>query len=181
MLQTHGHAVSDVFRTTAGHYQTAQINPQQLKQSGINILVLDFDGVLAPHGDLQPLQTLHQWIQQCIQVFGAENIFILSNKPMPQRITYFKQHFAGIRFIVAVKKKPYPDGLEQIIKLTGRSPSEITLVDDRLLTGILAACITEVRTTYISHPYTSVKQRPMKELFFMSLRGLERGLFRIIK
>lgn len=178
MLRSYRHALSKVFHTTPRRYQTTQINPQQLKESGIEILALDFDGVLSPHGDLQPLEEIEQWLQQCIEVFGEDNIFILSNKPMPQRIEYFKQHYAGIRFIVAVKKKPYPDGLEQIIKLTGKSPTEITLVDDRLLTGVLAACIAEVQTIYITYPYTSVKQRPIKELFFMSLRGLERNLFR---
>ncbi|MEK7989586.1 MAG: HAD family hydrolase [Thiotrichaceae bacterium] len=181
MLRTYRHAISNVFQATPAYYQTAQINPQQLKQLGIKILVLDFDGVLAPHGDLQPLQELDGWLQQCVQVFGGNNIFILSNKPTSQRIAYFKQNHAEIRFIIAVKKKPYPDGLEQIITLTGKSPTEIMLVDDRLLTGVLAACIAEVKTVYISYPYTSIKQRPVAELFFMSLRGLERSLFRIIK
>ncbi|WP_353570989.1 HAD family hydrolase [Candidatus Albibeggiatoa sp. nov. BB20] len=181
MLRTYRHAISDVFQATPAHYQTIQINPQQLKQLGVSILVLDFDGVLAPHGDLQPLQELQKWLEQCVQIFGENNIFILSNKPMPQRIAYFKQSYAGIRFIVAVKKKPYPDGLEQIITLTGKPSTDIMLVDDRLLTGVLAACIANVQITYITYPYTSIKQRPIAELFFMSLRGLERSLFRIIK
>ncbi len=180
-LRTHYRDVSNVFYASPPTYQTIQIDPQQLKQQGIKTLVLDFDGVLAPHGDLQPLVALHQWLRRCIEVFGTQNIFILSNKPTPQRIAYCKQHYADIRFIVAVKKKPYPDGLEQIIKLTDRSPTEIMLIDDRLLTGVLAACITKVQIIYIAHPYTSIKQRPIAELFFMSLRSLERGLFRIIK
>lgn len=181
MLRTHRHSLSQVCRMTPYRYQTTHIDPQQLQALGIKVLILDFDGVLAPHGDLQPLLELQHWLEKCIDTFGEHNIFILSNKPMPQRIDYFKQHYTGIQFIIAKKKKPYPDGLQQIIQLTGKPSTELMLVDDRLLTGVLAACIAKVNTTYITRPYICIKQRPVAELFFISLRNLERNLFRFIK
>jgi hypothetical protein len=169
-------AIAKIYRETPHRYSTLHIRPHELKQQGIEILVLDFDGVLAEYGVSQPHLQLHSWLAECITIFGTDHIFILSNRPSPDRISYFKQHFVGVRFIKPKRKKPYPDGLEQIMQLTQRPPETLTLVDDRLLTGILAACITKTHAIYITHPYTNLSERPLQEFFFMSLRLLERFL-----
>jgi predicted HAD superfamily phosphohydrolase YqeG len=79
-----------------------------------------------------------------------------------------------------VKKKPYPDGLQKIMALTGQPANALMLVDDRLLTGGLAASIANVPVTYITRPYVSLSKRPVKEFFFMILRFLERNMIRVI-
>lgn len=165
--------------STPRHNQLHHLSPATLKQQGVRVLVLDFDGVLSAHGELQPTKELHPWLHDAIKQFGSEHIFILSNKPLPSRIAYFKQHFPGVRYISAVKKKPYPDGLKKIITLTGENPEALILVDDRLLTGGLAACIAKVPIIYINRPYIRISKRPIQELFFMSLRFFERHIIRL--
>ena len=176
MLHRYRHALASIYHNTP--CQLHQISPVTLKQQGVVVLVLDFDGVLAADGALQPVDELHQWLHDSINTFGAKHVFVLSNKPLPSRINYFNQYYPGIRYITAVKKKPYPDGLQKIIALTGQPSESLMLVDDRLLTGALAACIANVPVTYITRPYICLSKRPLQELFFMSLRFFER---RVVK
>jgi FMN phosphatase YigB (HAD superfamily) len=110
----------------------------------------------------------------CQTVFGGNRIFILSNKPTEERKTWFKMHFPDFRFISGVRKKPYPDGLNTTGELAGVPLSSILMVDDRLLTGCLAALTAGARPCYINAPYVSLHHRPIAESFFMVLRHAER-------
>jgi len=101
-------------------------------------------------------------------------MFILSNKPTEERRIWFREHFPNARFIAAVRKKPYPDGLLAVAELAGVPPHSLLMIDDRLLTGCLAAVVAGVRPVYIRHPFISFGQRPFSELFFIMLRSLER-------
>jgi len=92
------------------------------------------------------------------------------------REQYFAQHYPGVRFIIAKRKKPYPDGINNIIALSKLQPKQIVMVDDRLLTGILAAITTGVLPCWITKPYQNFVARPIRELFFHGLRCLERWL-----
>jgi hypothetical protein len=60
--------------------------------------------------------------------------------------------------------------------LTGQSSHQLMLIDDRLLTGVLAACLANVSVAYITYPYVQLSKRPLPEMFFMVLRSLERYL-----
>ena len=101
-------------------------------------------------------------------------IVILSNKPHKQRIAYFKQRFPEIEFIQAPKKKPYPHGLEMIAQKKQMPIEKILLVDDRLLTGMLACCIAGAQGILIKRPYKRIWRRPIRELCFIFLRTIER-------
>lgn len=160
--------------------QLCELIPERLQQQGVNVLVLDFDGVLAADGELEPTAECQNWLRHCVQIFGAAQIFILSNKPLPHRIAFFTTHFADVRCIAGVRKKPYPDGLQQIMELTAQSPQQILLADDRLLTGVLAGCIAQIQVCYITRPYVQLYNRPLSESFFISLRFFERLLMRLI-
>lgn len=178
MLHRYHHTLASIVKNTPPLQQLYQISPVTLKKQGVAVLVLDFDGVLAADGASQPVEELHQWLHDCINIFGADNLFVLSNKPLVSRIQYFNQHYAGVRYITGVKKKPYPDGLHKIMALTGQASTSVMLVDDRLLTGVLAACIANVHVTYITKAYVCWSQRPIQEFFFMSLRFLEHHMLR---
>ncbi len=154
-----------------------ELDLHRLKKQGIKVLVLDFDGVLASHGEAKLTPNVENWLSKCLQVFEAETLFILSNKPNLVRIQYFSTHFPGIRFIVASKKKPYPDGLLQILRLTRRAPESVLMIDDRLLTGVLAAVLANVSARLITKPFTAFNKRPISELFYLSLRTFERLIF----
>ncbi len=153
-------------------------DPRQLAVSDIQVLALDFDGVLAPHAADQPLQEVITWLQQASGVFGKDRIFILSNRPFGPRIDWFSQHFNGIRFISAVRKKPYPDGILRISQLSSVPPDKILMVDDRLLTGSLSALLAGARVCYIRNPYQNFSQHPVSEIFYAALRKMEQMLVR---
>ena len=156
------------------------IDPEELRVQGITALALDFDGVLAGHGFPVPLPEAVVWMKRCEAVFGGGRIFILSNKPTVGRQLWFAEHFPAMRFISGVRKKPYPDGLNKTGDLAGVPLSSIMMVDDRLLTGCLAALVAGARPCYIRHPYVSFSHRPVAELFFRLLRGGERLFVRVV-
>lgn len=150
------------------------ITPEYLQEAGIHALVLDYDGVLAAHGEPEPRAEVIAWLQQFSQTFAPRQIYILSNKPTPQRQEYFQQHFPHIVFVIAPRKKPYPDGLLQIIHQSGLAPAQIVLIDDRLCTGILATLLTGVQGRLITQPYINYKHRLLAEIWFVFLRWLEK-------
>lgn len=152
------------------------LDPLALRTQGIQALALDFDGVLASHGELGVHPEIESCLNNFMQIFGADRIFVLSNKPSAARADYFAGRYPGVRWIFAPRKKPYPDGLQEILALTGLAAEQLMMVDDRLLTGILAALIAKTRACYISDPYIDLAKRPLTELFFMGLRKLERAL-----
>ena len=156
------------------------LDPVALKSSGIAALTLDFDGVLAHHGAPAPLPEAVEWMKRCEAVFGGERIFILSNKPTEGRRRWFAEQFPAMRFISGVRKKPFPDGLNKTGELAGVPLSSIMMVDDRLLTGCLAALAAGARPCYIRRPYACFTCRPFAELFFWKLRVLERLFVRVV-
>lgn len=157
-----------------------KLDPEALRSSGIAALALDFDGVLASHGSPVPIPEAVAWMKRCEAVFGGERIFILSNKPTDGRKRWFAENFPAMRFISGVRKKPYPDGLNKTGELAGVPLSSVMMVDDRLLTGCLAALVSGARPCYIRRPYVSFGHRPVAELFFWLLRICERVVVRLI-
>ena len=169
--------LASVLNSSAKGVRTEAVDPEQLKNSGIVVLALDFDGVLAPHGRTEPIPEAAHWLSRCCYCFGAQNIYILSNKPTPERNAWFNSHFPGILFISGVRKKPYPDGLLKVIEMSGATPHQVMLLDDRILTGVLATCLAETGITYINKPYTDFRGNPLPEIFFAALRAVEQKLF----
>jgi len=173
------HKLLQTLESTPTIASILELEPRQLAADKIKVLALDFDGVLASHGSALPLPEAILWLQSCQELFGEERIFILSNKPTDERSRWFAETFPAIRFIAGVRKKPYPDGLETVARLAGVSPAAVLMVDDRLLTGCLAALNAGARPCYIRHPFVSYRHRPLAELFFQLLRGAERVFIRL--
>lgn len=167
--------LAEIDAQTPPLFSLLHLEPKTLKRQGVKILVLDFDGVLAAHGETAPSPQAIKWLGACIDEFGAPQMFILTNKPFSARLAYFRHFCPQLRLVKNVRKKPYPDGLYQIMEQTKIPPSAILIVDDRLLTGILAGCIARVQVAYIKQAATDFSRRPLQELFFMSLRKMERA------
>ena len=148
-----------------------------LKAQGIRILVLDFDGVLASHGENTLSNELSDWLKNCVHVFGSGQVFILSNKPTDIRAHYFRDYFPGIVFMPVAKKKPYPDGLLQVIDKTKVPAEAVLIVDDRLLTGILAAILAGAKARLLTRPLINFRKNPTAEMFFWCVRKGERWFF----
>ena len=175
---SHRRALLQLLDSTTPDCCILKLDPEALRLSGIAVLALDFDGVLAAHGSPVPLPEAIAWMKRCEAVFGSEQLFILSNKPTEARRKWFSENFPAMRFISGVRKKPYPDGLKKTGELAGVPLSAILMVDDRLLTGCLAAVAAGARPCYIRRPYILFSQRPVAELFFMLLRTVERAFVR---
>ena len=176
----HRRTLQSLLQATPKSCCLLSLDPEQLKSSGIAALALDFDGVLAHHGALHPLPEAVAWLKKCQSVFGGEKIFILSNKPTEGRKTWFKEQFPAFRFITGVRKKPYPDGLNKTGELAKVALDSVLMVDDRLLTGCLAAINAGGRPCYIRQPYVSYNHHPVAELFFMLLRSGERAFITLL-
>lgn len=176
----HRRELARLLKETARDASILTLDPLLLKARGITTLALDFDGVLAPHGAPAPLPEAHRWMERCAAVFGESALFILSNKPTDERRDWFARHFPAMRFIGGVRKKPFPDGLETISRISGAPLPAVLMVDDRLLTGCLGALGAGARPAYIRSPYISLGLRPLSELFFMLLRSGERLFVRLI-
>lgn len=176
----HRRALRRLLDSTPAETTILTLDPEALAASGVAALALDFDGVLAHHGAPVPLPEAVAWMKRCVAVFGGKRIFILSNKPTEGRRRWFAEQFPTLRFISGVRKKPYPDGLLKTAELAGVPPASVMMVDDRLLTGCLAALVAGARPCYIRRPYVSFGFRPVAELFFMLLRSGERLCLRLI-
>lgn len=176
----HRRALRQLLDTASPTADILKLDPEVLVSSGIAALALDFDGVLAPHGNPVPLPETILWMQRCQALFGGNKIFILSNKPTDGRRRWFAENFPAVRFISGVRKKPFPDGLNKTAEFAGVPLSNILMVDDRLLTGCLAALVAGVRPCYIRRPCISFRQRPFAELFFWLLRAAERAFIQLV-
>lgn len=152
--------------------------PAQLYEQGIRAMILDLDGVLAFHGDLEVSEDTKIWLNRCVEIFGSKKVFILSNKPSKRR-DYFNQVFPSIDFIMGVRKKPYTDGLERVIEKTGLAAEKILLVDDRLFTGILAALQMNMPAIFITHPLVNWRLHPLEEAVTQVMRWIDWILVKI--
>jgi predicted HAD superfamily phosphohydrolase YqeG len=153
----------------------ADIHLTRLKNQGIQTIIFDYDGILASHGKPEPDETGLALLKTAGTLF--ENIFILSNKPNETRQTYFATHFPNIDFIVAKQKKPYPDGINEILAKTNTPTKNMCLIDDRLTTGCLAAVLTGIQIIYILNPTTDYAYDFINECLFNIIRKTEQLLF----
>lgn len=156
-----------------------EITGKKLDKANAAVLILDFDGVLANHGADRPLPEVEAWLKQLCLEIGEWRIAILTNKPLPKRKAYFAKYFPLIHIVQDVRKKPYPDGILEVAKYKGVDPHRVVLVDDRILTGMLATCLSFSQGWYFCRPYCNFWRRPVKELFFSFLRVVERWVFRL--
>jgi len=156
------------------------LNLQHLKDTGIRALAIDFDGVLAAYGEDTLLPAIEGWLNRCIALWGSDFIFILSNRPTATRKSYFLNRFEGVTFIEHVQKKPHPEGIHHILLRTQLPATAVLVIDDRLLTGILAALTVGAPVQWVTAPFITFKTRPFSELFFVILRFLEKHLLRLL-
>ena len=170
-----------IIEQTDHKLQLIDVDPNVLIKNGIKkILILDFDGVMAAHGKKRPDRSVIKWLKEAIECFDQNKIFILSNALTKERKTYFLNNYPEIHLIDATNKKPYPDGILRILEIAKSNPNEAIIIDDRILTGILAGHIAGIQTIYIRNPLTDMSNNLDDELFFAVSRCLEKYLIRIM-
>ncbi len=150
----------------------------RLIHGGYKVVLLDFDGVLAPHGQSQPVCESLQALKN-LQLSTEISFYVLSNKPTVERKQFFEENFKNIKFIVCKRKKPYPDSIVEVIENEKVLPEQVAIVDDRLLTGLLAAELAGADFFFLSKPLTDYRGSPFTEIFFSVMRRLERVILLI--
>jgi hypothetical protein len=171
----HRRALREILALGSAAPALATLSPGQIAAPDL-VLILDFDGVLAPHADDTPTPVMATWLAEAVRQLGPERVFLLSNRPRPARAAWLAAHCPGVRLIHGVAKKPYPHGLQRIAEMAGVPPERVILVDDRLLTGGLAAVLAGARCHYVRRPLIRLWRRPVRESFFQCLRLAERLL-----
>jgi len=156
-----------------------KIMPDILEKFTINVLVLDYDGVLAPHGKNAINDEILKWIKEVCAHSNIQAVYVLSNKPSHDRQGYLKEVLPSVKFIWPTRKKPYPDGLNVISQQENVAPTNMMIVDDRLMTGILAGVIFGCRAMYVEHPLIDWRNW-ISEAWFCTLRCFERLCLRIL-
>lgn len=177
LMSQHRSALRSFCSDSANHIDSIVNLDVSLLSKRAHILALDFDGVLAAHGKPELEASVEQWLRTLIQQVSPERIVILSNKPTAQRRDYFKRNFEGVDFIGGVRKKPYPDGLQVICEQKAVPASEVLLIDDRLLTGVLATIEAGSQAIWITKAFSSFKHDFVGECFFAFLRWMERLIY----
>ncbi len=154
--------------------KVTELTPAYFKQRALSYIILDFDGVLANHGAIQPLKKVERWLDKLIKAMPEAEFALFTNKPSAARLAYFQARFPTMTIISGVPKKPYPDGLNQLLSDFKAPKKAVVLVDDRLLTGMLAVCLAGIQGIYITEPYQDFKKNRGVESFFALLRKTER-------
>lgn len=147
------------------------ISADFLKKYQIKALVFDFDGVLNSDNTLlidDDVATLLSNLTENYQVA------VHSNAELPERKKYFSIHFPKIHWVNNPPKKPSPDALKKLSQTWNLPVSAILMVDDRLLTGGLAAFRAKSQFAWVTHPVTNYKSNLIRELFFTVVRFLEK-------
>lgn len=160
--------------------QITSLDLNKLKQQNIKALIIDFDGVLAAESQPTPLPEAISWLEQAIEAFGVNKIFIFSNNPTIVRQQFFEKYFNNHIIFIIAKPKPDIEGLSYAFNYLQKTSSvnieksQILMLDDRLATGILAAKIFGIASCLIQQPYVNLKNNFAKELFYIVIRRLER-------
>ena len=157
----------------------SEIDCRKLKKEGVKVLVLDFDGVLAPHGKIHLEGKIRKWLTVALKTFPNKT-YLLSNNPKSKRFVWLQKNFPQLHLLAGVRKKPYPDGLNKIIEHAKVQSKDVILIDDRLLTGVLATINAKTRVMYISNPEMHHLSRFfLQECVFSTLRFLEKIYFKL--
>lgn len=160
--------------------QVTTLTVSEMEERDIHCLILDFDGVLAAHGEGELEPEVVPWLQGMVKRFQAGKVFILSNKPSEERKHYFAEAFPEVQFIKAPRKKPYTDGIDICLAQSEVKPEQAIIADDRLLTGVMAGLSAGIRVAYITRPYRKPAKRLWSETFFSFLRVTEKWYVRLL-
>ena len=155
----------------------ADLNPQALHDQGVRVVIFDFDGVLAPHDHLTLTETDLAQLRVFCDIFEQTNIFIWSNNPIPARMRWLQEQFPHIVWLEG-EQKPSPDCLQQLIQTKNYEPKTVLMIDDRLLTGVLAGILAGTQVRLIKKAKVRLKGNLKAESGFILLRWVERMVFR---
>ena len=154
-----------------------ELTPNFLQQHQVQGLIFDFDGVLNGDSYLYPTKKIAQYLHEICEIYP---VAIYSNANLPKRKEYIKEHFPKIFWVDIPPKKPSPDSLLSLCRHWDLPAASLLMVDDRLLTGGLSAFRAKTQFAHVSTPLTSYKTNLVREIFFSSIRLVEKALVKVV-
>ena len=143
------------------------INPQKLHESGVRLLMLDFDNTIVPYTTNEPTEEMGRWLSGAGE--SALQICVVSNSKRGRVVEFCKAR--GIDCITHAKK-PFSRGIRECLRKYDMDPADAALVGDQIYTDVLGANCAGVRSILIPAIHNHniwLKLRHVAELPFIWL------------
>ena len=110
------------------------LNPEFLRQRGIELLMLDFDNTIVPYTTNEPTRKMARWLRD--MAASDIQIYVVSNSKK-DRVKRFCQSY-GIDCITHAKK-PFSNGIVRCLQRYGLQPQQCALAGDQIYTDVMGA------------------------------------------
>lgn len=120
----------------------SDVTPEFLQQQGVRLLLCDLDFTLAPKCVHAPDEALLAWVG-ALKAAGV-TVMLLSNSYVPARVEVFRAALAIPALTGA--RKPSTRGVARALSMAGASAGETALLGDKLLTDVLCANRSGIRS-----------------------------------
>ena len=124
-----------------------ELGPDWFRETGIRLMLLDFDNTIVPYTTLEPSGAFCDWLER---TRGAGiTVMVVSNSRKGRRVP----GFCEARGIPWIKRagKPNPKGIRAAMAQQGFSPEETAMAGDQTFTDILGGNLAGV-TSVLVHP-----------------------------
>lgn len=155
------------------------ITPELISELGLKALVIDFDGVLGGARSEHCAEQYRDWL--IARLKEGLHLAVHSNNPESvgqDRRQRFLHDFPDILWMPTHPRKPSPSTLQYLKQRWQLDGQQIAMIDDRMLTGGLAAHRASVRFIWVRDAIADYGLAPMLEMGFAGLRLWERCLYR---
>ena len=110
------------------------LTPQMLRESGVRLLMLDFDNTIVPYTTDVPADRMIAWLREMMA--SDIRICVVSNSRR-DRVRVFCEKY-GLDCITHARK-PFSKGIRQCLQKYGLQPSQCALAGDQIFTDTLGA------------------------------------------
>ena len=154
-----------------------EISPEEMKDRGVELVMLDVDNTLAPYTDDNASGRLVEWAEK-LKKSGLK-LFILSNNKGKRPERFAKA--LGIEYI-GKARKPFTKTARQALEKMGLAPEKAALVGDQIYTdtlcavrtGMLAVLVEPIKFTNIFLWLRYQLERPFRAVGRTILRDKEK-------
>lgn len=123
------------------------ISPEFLKDTGIQLLMLDMDNTISPYGVTEPSEEMLQWAE-AVKMAGTE-LYIVSNSKRIGRTEQFAKAL-NVGYIKAAGK-PRPGAVLKVMTIKEVAPENCALAGDQIYTDTIAANLAGI-TSLLVYP-----------------------------
>lgn len=123
------------------------VTPEILTESGVKLLLCDFDNTLRLHSEKEPADGLAKWISNCKK--AGVKIVIISNNGRKKMMQKFCEPL-GVDCVWWAKKPASTKLIEAMDKYHFK-PSETVMLGDKWSTDVMAAKFAKVRAWKVEH------------------------------